>query len=94
MPWRVTARIHYVHDRSLSLLPLVGRKVGDGHSRESLPRRKKIGKVEAEHLGFNMGFNARVGQLLEKKCRISQCTWPHARNRWRTSKSTSGLGRA
>ena len=91
MPWRAGTRIHCLHDRSLRLPLLVERKVGRGHSRESLLRREKVGKVEAEHLGLNVGFNARVAQLLEKKCRIGQCTRPHARNRWRASKPTSGL---
>ena len=94
MERRVAVRIHHVHNRSLSLLLLVGRKMGGRHERKSLPGSSKVGKVEAESLGLNLGFDARILQLLEKGCRIGQRTGPNPGNRRWTGKLAGGLLKA
>jgi hypothetical protein len=51
---------------------LLRSKVGGGHSRQSLPRGNKAGKVEAEHLNLDKGFKASAGQLLKERRRTGQ----------------------
>ena len=91
MPRSVAVRIHCVHHCLLSLFLLLGRKVGSGHSGEGVPRGREVRKVEAEHFGFNMCFDTRLSQLLEKERWIGQRARPYARNRWSAGKLARSL---
>ena len=87
----VPFRVHRYHNGVLSFLLALGRQLRRRYARQRIPRRREIGKIEAERFRLYASLDSSSVKLPEKATRFGQRPRTHAGHRGRTGKASGGL---